>query len=126
MAYTKEQQVLIDSQLPSRSTDQIVDVNPLAKSSDSLVVQNLESISGNIATTPSGVMVDLTTGQQITGANLQPQPSLNFQSPQEAPIPAVPEFEMTEPEKEAQTGIDDIQKLTEGLLGESAFRTVQA
>ena len=88
-----------------------------------------EKIEGNIATTPTGVRVDLTTGAlisgPITGANLTPEPTVQFQVPQESPVPAVPEFEMTEPEKEVQTGVDEVQRLQEELIGESAFRTGQ-
>lgn len=93
---------------------------------------NPENISGNIATTPTGTQVDLTTGQpifvptgNITGTDLQPQPKTNFQNVQPTPIPVVPELTLTEPEQKVETGISDLQKLQEQLLGESAFRTGQ-
>lgn len=90
---------------------------------------NPESISGNIATTPTGVQVDMTTGQPITGEALAPKAPINYQIPQQ--IPVVPassiqvDLEATEPEQEATDLNAQIRKLNEQLLGQSAFRTEQ-
>lgn len=91
-----------------------------------------EGISGNIATTPSGVQVDMTTGQTITGAVLAPTPGLNYQTPQTEPVSDIGGLEaaditgtLTKPEKEESDINRQIIELNRQLLGQSQFRTSQ-
>jgi hypothetical protein len=67
---------------------------------------------------------------QLDQSSLAPEPSVDLQTYEEpAPFDAskmdVPELELTDPEKE-QVGLEDeIASLTEGLLGESDYRSKQ-
>jgi len=80
---------------------------------------NQEKIEGNIATTPSGARVDIITGELLT-----PPSAVDFQSSRPIAIPVVPPAsELTEPKQKAQAEIENIQSITQKLLGESEFRT---
>lgn len=98
-----------------------------------------EDIIGKIIK-PTGTLEfgerDPITGQRfetfdpkITSESLKPAQSIDFQTAEETPIFPVgglnPPLQLTETEQKAQTGIEDLQTLTEQLVGESAFRAEQ-
>src|SRR3990167_5836642 len=68
---------------------------------------------------------DLAASGQLDSSMLQSVPSADFQQPQAPSIYDVSTIELTAPEKQAESEITDIQKLTQSLVGESAFRGEQ-
>lgn len=100
---------------------------------------NLEKIQGNIATTPSGAQVDLTTGQliaappatPITPGSLQPTQPLAVTPTATPTIPDVKNLPITEPAKpEAPSIGTDLNKqladLTSQLEGKNVTSEVKA
>ena len=92
--------------------------------------------SGSVGRTGAG-FVDLTTGQAITGADLEPTERMNFERPTEPPVPSVgslespapeapaEEVELTPTEQKIQSQLDDIQAFQDRLIGQSQFTTEQ-
>jgi|SRR3989344_1518680 len=109
-----------------------------ADSNFEVVPDSQEQIQGNIATTPSGAKVDITTGALISGpitpASLQPQPQQPFKIEVGGPVPFpdVQNIPITEPGKvevaEPIATAEDIIAQLEGrdVEGEIAQRTVPA
>lgn len=98
-----------------------------------------EKIQGNVATTPTGAQVNLTTGDlisgPITGANLTPVPAVKFQSPPESPFtpakggPDLSTQDTTlQPTSQEQNISDLMRQFTEGntaLEGQAEFARQQ-
>ena len=85
-----------------------------------------EKIEGNIATTSTGVQVDLTTGQPITPASLQPTSPLTVAPNVPSSLPDVKNIPITEPGKEATPPGSTFDTSAEDLMAQLEGRSVKS